>query len=126
MKNKIIQTDKAPAAAGPYSQGIISNGMIYTAGQIPLDPQTSELIIGSFRDEVERILKNIEAIIIAGGSSFDNLVKLTVFITDIKLFSELNDIFSKYFSNNPPARSAVEVKGLPLGARIEIEAIASL
>ena len=124
--NKIIKTDNAPEAIGPYSQGIIANGLVYTAGQIPLDPETSELVKDSFEDEVERVLKNIDAILIAGGSSLNKLIKLTVFITDLKLFGELNEIFADYFPVNPPARSAVEVSALPMGARIEIEAIAGI
>lgn len=124
--NKIIKTNNAPEAIGPYSQGIIANGLIFTAGQIPLDPETAKLVNSSFPDEVERVLKNIEAILIAGGSSLEKLVKLTVFITDLQLFGELNKIFSDYFPENPPSRSAVEVSALPMGARIEIEAIAGI
>lgn len=126
MTDKIIHTENAPAAIGPYSQGIIANGLIFTSGQIPLDPVSSELISGTFKDEVERVIKNIEAILLEGGSSLNKLIKLTVFITDLKLFAELNEVFINYFPDHQPARSAVEVSALPLGARIEIEAVASV
>jgi len=126
MKNKIIHTENAPAAIGPYSQGIIANGFIYTSGQIPIDPISSKLVSGSFKDEVLRVLKNIEAILKEGGSSKNNLIKLTVFVTDLKLFSELNEVFINYFPDHQPARSAVEVSALPLGARVEIEAVATV
>ena len=120
---KIIKTVNAPKAIGTYSQGTIYNGLVYTSGQICLNPQTGELVNDSFKIEVRQVLDNLKGVLSAGGSGLDKILKLTVFITDLSLFSELNEVFSEYFPKDPPARSAVEVSALPLNVRVEIEAI---
>ena len=120
---KIIKTSNAPAAIGPYSQGMEHNDLVFTSGQIPLNPNTGKLVDGDFKKEVVQVLNNIDAVLKEGGSSLDKAIKLTVFVTDLRKFSELNEVFESVFGENPPARSALQVSALPLGARIEIEAI---
>ena len=116
----------APDAIGTYSQGIRSGNFIYTSGQIPLDPLTGNLKTGDIKEETRQVLDNLDAVLKGGGSSLESAVKLTVFITDFDFFPELNAVFKEYFPNNPPARSAVQVSALPLGVRIEIEAVGIL
>ncbi len=118
-----IDTNLAPKAFGFYSQGIKIENLIFTSGQIPIDPNSGKLIVGNFKEEVEQVLKNIDAILIAGGSSINRAVKLTVYLTDLSLFDELNEVFKKYFNKNKPARSTMQVSALPLNSRIEIDAI---
>ncbi len=120
----VIHTDKAPAAIGPYSQGICCGNLIFTAGQIPIDPTTGKLINGSFEEQVNQVLHNLSGILSSAGSSLDQVVKFTVFVTDLSNFPVLNQVFAQYFKEDPPARSAVQVAALPLGAEVEIEAIA--
>lgn len=126
MAIEVIQTKAAPQAIGAYSQGMINEGLVFTSGQIPIDQETAELVQGDFKGEVRQTLKNLDAVLSAGGSSLNSAIKLTVFLTDLKLFPQLNEVFSEFFPTEPPARSAVEVSALPLGARIEIEAIGAL
>lgn len=126
MAIEVIQTKAAPQAIGAYSQGMINEGLVFTSGQIPIDQETAELVQGDFKGEVRQTLKNLDAVLSAGGSSLNSVIKLTVFLTDLKLFPQLNEVFSEFFPTEPPARSAVEVSALPLGARIEIEAIGAL
>jgi len=125
-RREIIKTDRAPAAIGPYSQGNIVGGhLLFTSGQIPLDPETGELVGSDIAEQTTRVLENLKAILEAGGSSLQEVVKTTVFLTDIGTFSEFNEVYSKYFTGDAlPARSTVEVDGLARGAMIEIEAIA--
>ena len=120
----IIHTDHAPEAVGPYSQGVCCGELILTAGQIPLDPATGQLVDGPFEEQVDQVLRNLSGILTAGGSDLDHVIKFTVFLTDLGNFSTLNKVFAKYFADSPPARSAVQVAALPLGAEVEIEAIA--
>ena len=120
----IIRTENAPSAVGTYSQGISTDNIIFTAGQIPLDPSTGEVIEGDFKDRVRRVLLNIDGILAEVGSSLSNAVKLTVFMTDLTRFSELNEVFLEFFEKDPPARSALEVSKLPLGVDVEIECVA--
>ena len=120
---KVIKTEKAPQAIGVYSQGIESNSLVFTSGQIPLTVD-GELIKDNFKLESQQVIKNIEAILQASGCELSDIVKLTVYLTDLSLFPELNDVFKEFFNTHPPARSAVEVKGLPMQVRIEMEAIA--
>ena len=124
MTRDIIATDNAPGAVGPYSQAVRTDGLIFTAGQIPLDPKTATLVGGSIEDQTRRVLDNVQAVLQAAGSDLDKVVKMTVFMTDLGLFKRMNAVYSEYFPKAPPARSAVEVTGLPLGADIEMEAIA--
>lgn len=123
MKN-IISTKKAPAAIGPYSQAIEINGMIYTSGVIPINPEDGALVNGSIEEQAEQVLKNLKSLLEASGTSLDNVVKTTVFIKDMDQFGAINEIYSKYFTENFPARSCVEVARLPKDVLIEIEAIA--
>ena len=120
----VIKTENAPHAVGTYSQGISTGEIIFTAGQIPLDPSTGEVVEGDFKARARRVLQNINGILEASGSSISNIVKLTVFLTDLSRFAELNEVFLEFFSENPPARSALEVSKLPLGVDVEIECIA--
>ena len=120
---KIISTDKAPKAIGPYSQAVFHQQFVFTSGQIPLDPETGELVSGDFKTEVIQVLKNLDAVLIASNSSLKKVVKLTVFLTDLANFSELNEVFSSFFDDHLPARSAVQVSALPMNVRVEIEAI---
>lgn len=123
MKN-VIFTDKAPKPVGPYSQAICVSGWLYTSGQIPLDPATGNVIEGDFRAQVVRVLENLKAIVEAAGGSIDNVVKVTVYLRDMSKFAEFNEIYSRYFSVSPPARSVVGVAHLPRGVELEIDAIA--
>jgi 2-iminobutanoate/2-iminopropanoate deaminase len=124
MKKRIIQTDQAPAAIGPYSQAIRVGDFLYTSGQIALDPQSGEFLSGEIEQETERTIENISAILKAGGLSLDNVIKTTVYLTDLSHFARMNHIYEKYFSGNKPARACVQVAALPKGAKVEIEAIA--
>ena len=123
MNRDVIKTDRAPKAIGVYSQGIATENLIFTSGQIPLTPE-GELICNDFNLESIQIIKNIEAILEESNSCLGNIVKITVYLTDLSLFLELNKVFEEFFINKPPARSAVQVSALPMGARIEMEAIA--
>ncbi len=118
-----INTEKAPKAIGPYSQAICVNNMIYTSGQIAISPKTNSLVEGDIIAQTKQVLENLEQVLIASGSSLDKIIKTTVFVTDISKFSLINEIYGEYI-NCKPARSLVEVKSLPKGALIEIEAIA--
>ena len=128
MKNnihKIITTLKAPAAIGPYSQGVISqNGFLFTAGQIGLNPATAEMVDGGIKPETVQALENLTAVLAAGNLSLSQVVKVTIFLTDINDFSSVNDIYADYFTSDYPARSVVQVSALPKGALIELECIA--
>ncbi|MCH7851582.1 MAG: RidA family protein [Candidatus Marinimicrobia bacterium] len=120
----VIHTDKAPQALGPYSQGVCWGNLVFTAGQLPIDPATGKLIDGSFEEQVTQVLHNLSGILASAGSSLDQVVKFTVYVTDLGNFTALNQVFARYFKEDPPARSAVQVAALPLGAELEIEAIA--
>ena len=120
---KEIQTKKAPAAVGAYAQGIVTDNLIFTSGQLPLDPETGELEM-DIRKATKRALENIKAIVEAGGSSVDKIVKCNVFLDDVNDFAAFNQVYEEFFGNHKPARSALEVANIPKGAVIEIEAIA--
>ena len=120
---EVINTNGAPEAIGTYSQGIRAGKFIYTSGQIPLDPQTGNLLSSDIKSEIRQVLSNLDAVLKGGGSSLLSTVKLMVFLTDFSYYSDLNEVFKEYFIEDPPARSAVQVSALPMGARIEIEAI---
>ena len=124
MQRTIIATNQAPAAVGPYSQGVQWGDLVYTAGQIPLDPATGQLVAGGIEDQTRQVLKNLQAILDAVGCSLADVVKTTVFIMDMADFKAMNGVYAEFFPESPPARSTVQVAGLPLGARIEIEAVA--
>ncbi len=121
---KEIKTEKAPKAIGPYSQAIEANGMIFASGQIAIEPATGELNTGSIEDQTRLVLNNLKAVLEAGGSSFDNVVKCTVFLQDMNDFSRMNDVYAEFFKPPFPARAAVQVARLPKDVKVEIEAIA--
>ena len=123
MSKTVIQTQHAPKAIGTYSQGIKFQNLVFTSGQIPINPENGKLVENDFKLEVHQVLKNLNAVLKEGGSSLKSAVKLTVFLTDLSFFPEVNEVFNDYFPNDPPARSAVQVSALPMGARIEIEAV---
>ena len=123
MDKVVIHTTEAPKAIGTYSQGIKSDNFVFTSGQIPINPQSGELIKGDFKSEVEQVLINLNGVLKGGGSSLQQAIKLTVFLTDLSHFAQVNEIFNEFFPDNPPARSAVQVSALPMNARIEIDAV---
>ena len=125
MNKRIIQTNLAPAAIGPYSQAIRIGDFLYTSGQIALDPESGMFLSGEIEEETEQTLKNISAILQAGGVNFENVIKTTVYLSDLNDFTRMNQVYEKYFSKNKPARACVQVAALPKGAKIEIDAIAS-
>ena len=122
---QIISTDKAPAAVGAYSQGININGMIFTSGQIPINPKTGQIVDGGVAAQAEQSMKNVKAIVEAGGLTMDDVVKVTILLADINDFTAVNDVYKSFFSVTYPARSCFAVKDLPKGVGVEIEAIAS-
>lgn len=123
---KIIQTKKAPAAVGAYSQGIVTNGFVYSSGQLPLVPETGELISDDIKKATKQSLENVKAIIEEGGSSVENIVKVNIFLDDVNDFAAVNEAYAEFFGDHKPARSCVEVGKLPKGGLLEIEAIAEL
>ncbi len=126
MKFEQVFTDNAPKAIGPYSQGTKGNGFVFCSGQIPINPETGELVSGSITDQTKQSLANVKGVIEAAGSSMDRVMKITVFLKNMDDFSEMNAEYAKWFSDHPPARAAVEVARLPKDVDIEIEAIALL
>lgn len=126
MQKQEIATNKAPAAIGPYSQAIRAGGVLYTSGQIPIDPGTGALVSGGIREQGTRVFENLKAVLAQAGADFSNVVKVNVFIADLKDFAALNELYAGYFEKPYPARSCVEVSGLPKGALVEIEMTAVL
>ena len=127
MTRKIIYSSDALESVGPYNQTVSDGRFIFTAGQIPLDPDTGQIVEGNFQDRVEQVIRNLDAVLEAGGTEFSSILKMTVFPTDLPRFSTVNEVFSDQFKGiEPPARSVVEVSGLPMNADIEIECIASV
>ena len=121
---KIVATEAAPKAIGPYSQAIVHNGLAFLSGQIPLDPATGQMVEGDIVAQTTRVLENLKAVLEACGSKLDGVVKTTVYIKDMAEFAKMNEVYAKYFSTNPPARSTVEAARLPRDVRVEIDAIA--
>ena len=124
MAKRIIKTEQAPPAIGPYSQAVITNGFIFAAGQLPLDPRTGQLVQGDARIQTKRVMENLKAVLEAAGSSMDRVVKTTVFLVNLNDFGAMNEIYGEYFREEPPARSTVQVAKLPREAVVEIEVIA--
>ena len=124
MTRTVVATDRAPAAVGPYSQGIVTDNLVFTAGQIPLDTTTGRLVEGDIQAQTRQSLKNVQAILEAAGTSLAKVVKTTVFLVDMGQFKAMNQVYAEFFPGTPPARSAIQVGALPLGAQVEIEAIA--
>ncbi len=122
---KIVSTPNAPAAIGPYSQGVWAQDLLFLSGQIPINPETGTMVEGDAAAQAEQVLKNVGAILASQGLTFRNVVKATVFSTDMGTFSAVNEVYGRYFSEEPPARSFVEVSALPKGALVEIEVIAN-
>ncbi len=120
-----IATPDAPKAIGPYSQGIVSNGFLFTAGQIALDPATMEVVAGGITEQTERVMQNLQNVLVAAGLSFAHVVKTTVFLQDMGEFAAMNEVYARHFGSHRPARSTVAVGGLPRGVRVEIELIAA-
>ena len=127
MKRKIIHTKKAPLPIGAYNQGIVTNGFVFTAGQVAIDPATGNLIEGSFKDRVRQVMKNLNSILEEAGTNFSRVTKFTVFLTDMSNYAAVNKVFSEFIKeSNAPARSLVAVSALPVGTDVEIECIATI
>jgi 2-iminobutanoate/2-iminopropanoate deaminase len=123
-ERRLIATNDAPAAIGPYSQAIVANGFVFTAGQVPIDPATGKLVEGDITVQAERVMKNLEAVLAAAGSSFAQVVKTTCFLADLNDYPAFNAVYGSRFTDAAPPRSAVQVAKLPLGALVEVECIA--
>jgi 2-iminobutanoate/2-iminopropanoate deaminase len=123
---KTISTESAPAAIGPYSQGIVSNGFLFTSGQIPLTAATMTLVEGSIEEQTKRVLGNLDAVLAEAGTSWSKVVKTTVFMTDLSDFGKMNAVYEKHLGQARPARSTVQVTALPKGAKVEIELVAEV
>ena len=121
---QIIATENAPKAVGPYSQAISTNRMIFTSGQIPINPKTGKIEASTIEEQTEQVMQNLHYVLAQGGVAFDRVVKTTCFLTDMNDFAAFNGVYAKYFPENPPARSCVAVAALPMGAKVEIEVIA--
>jgi 2-iminobutanoate/2-iminopropanoate deaminase len=126
MKMRIASTDKAPKAIGPYSQAVICNGFAFLSGQIPLNPESGQIIPGNVADQTERVLENLKSVLEACGASLESVVKTTVFLKDMGEFAAMNEVYGRYFPNNAPARSTVEAARLPRDVRVEIDCIAAV
>ena len=123
---KVIHSDKAPKAVGPYSQAVLSGNFVFTSGQIAIDPGPGKLIEGGIQEQTRQVMANLSSVLEAAKTDFSRVVKATVFLNDINNFAEFNEVYSEYFPSNPPARSAFQVVALPLGAMVEIEMIATV
>ncbi|MEO7962053.1 MAG: RidA family protein [Ginsengibacter sp.] len=125
MNKKIVNTAKAPTPIGPYSQAVKAAGMLYLSGQIAINPQTSQLVEGSIEEETIQVMSNLHAVLDAEGLDFNHVVKSTIFLSDMKLFAQVNEVYNKYFEGDFPARETVAVKGLPRNVNVEISMIAA-
>lgn len=126
LKQEIIETDAAPSAIGPYSQAVVAGNMLFTSGQLPIDPETGKMVDDCIKKATKQSIENIKGILSAKGATLENVVKTTVYLKNMSDFGDMNEVYSEYFATNPPARSAVEVEKLPKDGLIEIEAIALL
>ena len=126
MSTRIVSSDTAPAAIGPYSQGIIAGGFLFSAGQIPIDPATTHVVEGDIVPQTQQVLKNLQAVLAAAGASWKDVVKTTVFLQDMADFPRMNEVYAAVMGEARPARSTVQVAGLPRGVRVEIELVAHL
>ena len=124
MPKQIIESKNAPAPIGPYNQAVLANGTLYISGQIPLDAATGELITGDIVAHTKKVMENLSEILSAANMNFTNVVKTTIFLSDMSLFTSVNEVYGKRFEKNPPARSTVAVAGLPKGVNVEIEVLA--
>jgi len=121
---KVVATDQAPAAIGPYSQAVQAGGLLFCSGQIPLDPVTGELVSGDIRQETERVMENLRGVLTAAGCGFEQVVRTTIYLVDMADFPVVNEVYGNYFPSMKPARATVAVAALPRGARVEIDAVA--
>jgi 2-iminobutanoate/2-iminopropanoate deaminase len=126
MKRQIISTKTAPSAVGPYSQAVSAGGFLFASGQIPLDPATGRTVEGDIKAQTQRVMDNLAAVLQAAGLGFADVVKTTIYLTDMTDFAAVNDVYGRSFPEDPPARATIQVAALPKGARIEIEAVAAL
>ena len=126
MQKEIIYTNQAPEPIGPYSQAVKAGNLLFVSGQIPIDPATGNVVNSSVKDEAIQVMKNLAAVLQVSGTNFNAIVKTTIFLSDMSLFAEVNEVYGSYFSGNFPARETVAVKGLPKGVNVEISVIASL
>ena len=126
MMREAVKAAGAPAAIGPYSQAVRAGGFLFCSGQIPLDPSTGKIVEGGIEEQTERVLSNLEAVLIAGGANRRSVVKTTVYLVDLVDFPAMNGIYGKFFPEDPPARATVQVVKLPAGARVEIDAVATV
>jgi 2-iminobutanoate/2-iminopropanoate deaminase len=124
MPGQVVSTDAAPQAVGPYSQAVESDGLVFCSGQVGIDPLSGKIVEGSIQDETRRAMQNLSAVLAAAGSSFEGVVKVTAYLTDMADFPEFNGAYAEFFTSDPPARATVGVAALPLGARVEVECIA--
>jgi len=123
---RTVRTENAPAAIGPYSQGVVSGGFLFCSGQIPLDPATGKMVEGGIEEQTERVLRNLASVLESGGGSLRSVVKTTVYLVDLSDFLAMNGVYGRFFTENPPARATVQVSKLPAGALVEIDAVASV
>nr|WP_295949680.1 RidA family protein [uncultured Agathobaculum sp.] len=121
---EVLHTELAPAAVGPYSQAVASNNIIFTSGQIPINPKTGKIEAATIEEQTEQVMKNLHYVLAQGGVAFDRVIKTTCFLADMNDFAAFNGVYAKYFPENPPARSCVQVAALPMGAKVEVEVIA--
>ena len=126
MSRSIVNTSKAPTPVGPYSQAVRCGNMLFVSGQVPLDPESGELVLNSFAEQCHRVLLNLKIILEAGGSALRNVLKVTIYMQNLAQFNELNEIYSEYFDASKPARACVEVSALPKGVAVEMDAIAEI
>lgn len=124
MSKKVIETKEAPAAIGPYSQAVAGAGLIFLSGQIPLDPATGEISGTNIKEQTDRVMKNLDAVLVAGNSELSKVLKTTIYLANMDDFPIVNDIYGSYFDSSPPARATVEVSRLPKGVMVEIDAVA--
>jgi len=124
MSREAVSSANAPKAIGPYSQAIVAGDLVFTSGQIPLDPQSQQIVQGDARAQAERVMENLSAVLSTAGASFASVVKATIYLVDLSDFAAVNEVYGKRFPNAPPARSTVQVAALPKGARVEIDLIA--
>lgn len=122
---KIISTDKAPKAIGPYSQAVEARGMLFISGQVPVDPETGKVVDGGIKEQTRQVMKNIGAILSEAGYSYSDVIKSTCMLSDIANFKAMNEVYGSFYNENPPARAAFAVKDLPLGVLVEIETVAA-
>ena len=124
MNHKVVQTDKAPAAIGPYSQAVIHNNVVYCSGQIPLDPDTMKVVDGGVEAQTKQVMENMKEVLLEAGTNFGKVIKCTIYLDDMGDFAKMNEVYSSYFGENPPAREAIAVETLPKNVMVEVSCVA--